>query len=347
MYPVHGGALEFPIDASMMVGAMENHMTDARQRLESIDEFRGFSILLMVLANYLAGPQIVPAWLKHAPDIGFTVIDIIAPMFIVAIGLTFGSSFRARLSRDGRRRTIEHFVSRNLALIGIGALFTVLGNLSEVAVDQSNWGLLQAIGFAGLVALLFIGVQARLRWLIGLLMLFAYQFQLNRAWLETVLSSTHGGLEGALSWGAMLVMATALGDLFHDVPKGRRWLPSVSAGVLILGLLLAFVIPVSKHRVSASYVLIALGASALVFWCFHMFDERFGRSIPVLREWGRNSLLLYVMHGALLGVFAMPETPGWYELAPAWLVVLQALFMVGTLSWIGWALDRRHFHFSL
>ena len=321
-------------------------MSDTRQRLESIDEFRGFSILLMVLANYLAGPHIVPAWLKHAPDIGFTVIDIIAPMFIAAIGLTFGVSFRSRLIRDGRRATIEHFVFRNLALIGIGALLTVLENVWGLSAG-SDWGVLQAIGFAGLIALVFIAVPARLRWLVGLLLLVAYQFQLNSVWLATVLSSTHGGLEGALSWGAMLVMATSLGDLFHDVPRGRRWFPSVSAGVLILGLLLAVVVPVSKHRVSASYVLITLGASELIFWCFHTFDEHFGRSIPILREWGRNSLLLYIMHGFLLGIFVAPRISGWYELAPGWLVALQALFMVGTLSWVGWVLDRRHFHFSL
>src|SRR5450756_3077549 len=189
---------------------IEDCVNDARQRLESIDEFRGFSILLMVLANYLAGPHVVPAWLKHAPDIGFTVIDIIAPMFIAAIGLTFGVSFRARLARDGRRRAIEHFLFRNLALIGIGALFTVLGNLSGLAVDRSDWGLLQAIGFAGLVALCFIGVPAHLRWLAGLLLLIAYQFELNSFWLSTVLGSTHGGLEGALSWGAMPVSYTHL-----------------------------------------------------------------------------------------------------------------------------------------
>lgn len=322
-------------------------MNDAGRRLESIDAFRGFSILLMVLADYLAGPNIVPTWVKHPPDIGFTVIDIIAPMFIAAIGLTFGASFRTRLARDGTRGTIEHFLTRNLALIGLGALFTVLGNLSGLVVGRSDWGLLQAIGFAGLVAILFIGVPARLRWLVGLLLLVIYQFLLNSFWLASVLSSTHGGLEGALSWGAMLVMATALGDLFHDIPKGRRWFPAVSAGVLVLGLLLAFIVPVSKNRVSASYVLITLGASNLVFWCFHVLNERLHRSIPILREWGRNSLVLYVLHGVLLGVFVAPRMPGWYEFAPVWLVVLQALFMVGTLSWVGWVLDRRHFHVAL
>ena len=322
-------------------------MNDAAQRLESIDEFRGFSILLMALADYLAGPAVVPAWLKHPSDIGFTVIDVIAPMFITAIGLTFSISFRRRLTRDGRRKTIEHFLARNLALIGLGALFTVLGNISGAEVDYSNWGLLQAIGVAGLIALVFIGVPARLRWLVGFLLLAIYQFLLNNFWLSSVLSSTHGGLEGALSWGAMLVMATALGDLFHDVSEGRRWFPEVSIGILILGLLLAFVVPLSKHRVSASYALLSLGISALVFWCFHLVNKRPGSSIPILRQWGRNSLLLYLLHGALLGIFVMPRASGWYELAPAWLVVLQALFMVGTLSWVGWVLDRRHFHFAL
>ncbi|MCX6085960.1 MAG: hypothetical protein NTX94_05950, partial [Caldiserica bacterium] len=60
-----------------------------------------------------------------------------------------------------------------------------------------------------------------------------------------------------------------------------------------------------------------------------------------------NSLLLYLLHGALRGIFVMPRASGWSELAPAWLVVLQAVFMVGTLSWVGWALDRGHFHFAL
>ncbi len=33
----------------------------------------------MVIANFLADKRTVPAYLKHAPDIGFTVIDIVAP----------------------------------------------------------------------------------------------------------------------------------------------------------------------------------------------------------------------------------------------------------------------------
>ncbi|MCE5192676.1 MAG: heparan-alpha-glucosaminide N-acetyltransferase domain-containing protein [Candidatus Cryosericum sp.] len=322
-------------------------MTGPRQRLESIDAFRGFSIVLMTLADYIAGPAVVPAWLKHPSEVGFTVIDIIAPMFITAIGLTFGLSFRGRLARDGLRKTVEHFLSRNLALIGLGALFTTLGNISGAEVDPSNWGLLQAIGVAGLITLVFIRMPVRLRWLAGLLLLAVYQVLLSGFWLFSVASSTHGGLIGALSWGAMLIMATALGDMFHDAPRGRRWFPWIGIAMLGLGLLLAPGVPISKHRVSASYVLLSLGISAIIFWCFHLAEQRFGHASALLVTWGRNSLILYLLHGALLGIVVMPPVPWWYKQAPVWLVVLQALSMVSVMSWIAWTLDRKHFQFSL
>jgi predicted acyltransferase len=70
------------------------------KRIPSIDQFRGFAILTMVLANYMGGVSLIPAWLKHAPDIGLTVIDLIAPFFIFAIGLTYELSFHRRIERD-------------------------------------------------------------------------------------------------------------------------------------------------------------------------------------------------------------------------------------------------------
>lgn len=332
----------------MLCVAKEHAVSEKRLRIEAIDEFRGFSVLLMVLADYLAGPAVVPAWLKHAPDVGLTVIDFIAPMFLVAIGLTFGPSFRRRHARDGTRRTIEHFVTRNLALLGVGALFTVLGNASGIEESPSDWGLLQAIGFAGLVTLLVIAVPARWRWVAGVVLLAVYQVLLDRYWVSTVVAATHGGVQGALGWSSLLILATCLGDLFHDAARGRRWFPLAALLVLVGGVALALLgVAVSKHRVSASYVLITLGVSCLVFWCFYLLEEHTHRSIPLLGQWGQNSLLLYVLHGALLGVVVMPEAPWWYEAAPWWLVVVQAAGMVAVLAWIGWLLDRRHIYIAL
>ncbi len=83
-----------------------------QNRFHSIDLFRGLAILGMVLANYLAGVNWISPWFKHAPDAGYTVIDLVAPMFIFAIGLTYGRSFNHRLERDGAGLTYQHFITR-------------------------------------------------------------------------------------------------------------------------------------------------------------------------------------------------------------------------------------------
>lgn len=50
-------------------------------RLASIDCFRGFAVLAMVLASYLLGTEDLPAWLRHAPDGRLTAVDFDTPCF--------------------------------------------------------------------------------------------------------------------------------------------------------------------------------------------------------------------------------------------------------------------------
>jgi len=110
------------------------------KRLESIDQFRGFAIFLMILANYMTNVQIFLAWLKHADEIGYTVIDLIAPMFVFAMGLTYGLSFRRRIERDGAWNTYQHFLTRYLALLGIIMQSEHMGIYHEeiIQINQLN-----------------------------------------------------------------------------------------------------------------------------------------------------------------------------------------------------------------
>lgn len=201
-------------------------------RIEAIDQFRGFSILLMILANYMNNVNLIPAWLKHADDVGYPVIDLVAPLFIFAIGLTYGFSFRKRITRDGAWKTYQHFLTRYLALLGIGYLIALVWELSGIQPPSVNWGLLQALGAAGLIALPLIRLSPTWRGVVGLGMLAVYQFLLDRFWLQEVLIAPHNGPWGALSWGAMLILATATADLYHD-QRNRQWiLPLLSAGMV-------------------------------------------------------------------------------------------------------------------
>jgi predicted acyltransferase len=315
-------------------------------RIPAIDQFRGLAVLAMVLANFTGGMHIIPPWLKHAPDIGLTVIDLIAPMFILAIGLTYGPSFHRRLARDGAQKTYSRFAVRYLALIGIGAVIsageTALGHNPKGA----DWGVLQAIGAAGLVTLLVIRLPTWARLAIGLLLLGAYQWLLDTLWLRTVLGAPHGGLAGSLAWAAMLILATALGDLFH-APARRKYFGWAALLLLAMGIALAAFAPVSKNRVSSSYVLISLGVCALIFLAFHGLNQRFHWRARFLTVWGKNPLALYLLHYLIIGMVFLPGIPFLYADALPGLVLAEIALLIGSMTAVAYWLERRSLILSL
>ncbi len=315
-------------------------------RLLSIDQFRGLAILLMVLANFLAGVELVPAWLKHAPDVGLTVIDLIAPFFIFAIGLTYRLSWNRRLERQGLVKASQHFITRFMAIIGIGAVLSAGEIWLQVDGTSINWGVLQAIGVAGILALLVIGLPTVWRLLVGVAILAVYQYMLDTSWLSAVLNSPHGGLPGSISWGAMLILATVFAGLFHD-PGHRKLFAPASLAAILLGIALSFVLPLSKNRVSSSYVLVSLGISALLFFLLDWLTGKRNISLALLVTWGKNPLVLYVLHLLLIGIFFLPDIPAWYSAASLWLVLLEALFLLASLSAVGLWLERRQIIVSL
>jgi predicted acyltransferase len=317
------------------------------KRISSIDQFRGFAILTMVLANYMGGVKLIPGWLKHAPDIGLTIIDLIAPFFIFAIGLTYGLSFRRRFERDGAFRTYSYFLTRYLAIIGLGAIISA----GETAVGQNpsgiDWGVLQAIGMAGLVTLLVIRLPSIYRWLIGAGILVAYQLILDHFLLDLTLRSPHGGLFGSLDWSAMLILGTAMADLFHGEGRAKKAFPWVSLAVLTAGIALAFFSPVSKHRVSAAYVLISLGISALLFLVFHWMSDIRNWNSRLLLAWGKNPLSLYFLHYILIGMFFLPGIPILYAEAPIWLVLVEIAILLVGISLVAMWMERKNIIIAL
>jgi predicted acyltransferase len=138
----------------------------------------------------------------------------------------------------------------------------------------------------------------------------------------------------------MLIIASSLGDLYQQEER-RSLFPWISLILTVIGGLSALFVPLSKHRASASYVLLSLGLSGLIFYVFHLLDNRYHIRLPILTEWGKNPLMLYILHGFLLGIFVIPPYPGWYFSAPVWLVFIQASALIAILSWIGVYCSRR------
>lgn len=72
-----------------------------RQRLLSLDAFRGFVILAMIWVNYIAGMPGIPHWLEHArPKAdGITLPDLVFPAFLFIVGIAIPLA----LQREGGR----------------------------------------------------------------------------------------------------------------------------------------------------------------------------------------------------------------------------------------------------
>lgn len=307
-------------------------MTSSRD--VAIDRFRGALVILMVAGNYIAGVSFVPAFLKHSPDIGLTVADVVAPGFVYAIGLTYGPSFRQRARRDvgGAYR---HFLLRYLSLTGIGAILSA--GSTSVARLHSDWGVLQALGTAGLLSLVVVRLSIIARLVVGMALLFGYQYVLDRWALGSVLTSSHGGFLGSVSWGALLILSTAMADLYRTGLAGyvRGW--AVLTGVAVGS---AFFVPMSKNRVSASFVLVCLALAALAWLLVDLGSGAVGQSVGYLCWWGENPLVLYLVHLGLLAMVTLPTAHWWYAGASVPLAVAQLLTILGLTSLTAWWLHR-------
>lgn len=306
-----------------------------QDRILAIDRFRGGLVMLMVAGNYAAEVRAVPAFLKHAPDVGLTIADLVAPCFVFAIGLTYGPSF-ARRAAEGLAGAYRHMATRYLALIGIGAILSAGG--TAVADRPSDWGVLQALGVAGLICLMFVRMATLTRAVVGLLILIGYQYALD-AWLVgTVLESSHGGFFGAIAWGGLLVLSTAIADIWRS---GTRNYLMCCGVLMVLAASSPLLVLVSKNRVSLSYLIITAAIGAIAFLAVDLLGRRVPDRAGFVAWWGENPLVLYLVHLVILGLIALPGPAWWYVDAPLWLAGVQLVAILVAMSVLAWVLHRR------
>lgn len=114
----------------------------------TIDRFRGIVIFSMIIFQFMAnfaGLGGASTISHHAPNEdayymlpNLAVADIVAPMFILAIGLTYLPSLKRRIEKDGRRTAIIHFIKRNLMLIGIGVTMDGINDILDGKMEGLN-----------------------------------------------------------------------------------------------------------------------------------------------------------------------------------------------------------------
>ncbi|XP_062430436.1 heparan-alpha-glucosaminide N-acetyltransferase isoform X2 [Rhea pennata] len=138
--------------------------TVSRQRLRSLDTFRGLSLILMVFVNYGGGKY----WFfKHESWNGLTVADLVFPWFVFIMGTSVSLSLSSMLRwGSSKKKVLGKILWRSFLLILLG-IIVVNPNYCLGPLSWDNLripGVLQRLGFAYLVVaaleLLFTGAGA-------------------------------------------------------------------------------------------------------------------------------------------------------------------------------------------
>ncbi|XP_057267016.1 heparan-alpha-glucosaminide N-acetyltransferase isoform X2 [Pezoporus wallicus] len=125
--------------------------TASRQRLRSLDTFRGLSLIIMVFVNYGGGKY----WFfKHESWNGLTVADLVFPWFVFIMGTSISLSLSSMLRwGSSKQKLLGKILWRSFLLILLG-IIVVNPNYCLGPLSWDNLripGVLQRLGFTYLV----------------------------------------------------------------------------------------------------------------------------------------------------------------------------------------------------
>lgn len=115
-----------------------------KERILSIDIFRGLTIFLMVFVNELAGVAHIPQWMKHMPaDMdGMTIVDVVFPAFLFIVGMAIPFAVENRLKKVKSLTAFwQHVGIRTLGLLVLGVYMVNSGEMNSEAslIPKSYW----------------------------------------------------------------------------------------------------------------------------------------------------------------------------------------------------------------
>jgi predicted acyltransferase len=291
-----------------------------RERLLSLDVFRGITVAGMLLVNNPGSWSAIYEPLEHAPWFGWTPTDLIFPFFLFIVGVTTYLSREARRARGESDGTIMRQTARRaLTIVGLGLLMTgfpyhqffihlpggAVFDSTTTPLDVSHWrftGVLQRIGVCYLLgALLTMRTNARQQvWIVAVLLV-GY-------WLALTLISVPGHGMGALLLadpGASLaawVDRTIIGPNHMWIGGGGIWdpegilstIPATATAVLgvLAGRWIADPRPL-QERLTTLFAVGSLGMMAGLVWAW---------SFPVGKNLWTSSYVLFTAGMACVAI---------------------------------------------
>ena len=289
-------------------------------RIASLDQFRGFAILGMIVVNSIGHFDAVAETFKH-PNYGMTFANTIAPFFLFAVGMGLRISLANHIRKFGRIKGFRMAFNRYSTLILIGVV--IYGPDPKLGM----WDALVDIGFAGIITLPFILGSKWIRMIMAIAFLILYQLLfIFSGYGEWVMNhSIDGGPLGVLSWASILLFGSLLMDDFSSLNPESFIKRSLTYAVILMaagfGLSLLEPAPLwqfSQRSMTISYPLFATGLCYALFIAFYWMADLKKIEIPHLTILGMNSLVLYLVQNVIIelrGDLLNRNAPLWQALS--------------------------------
>jgi predicted acyltransferase len=311
-------------------------LLESDQRLMSLDALRGFDMFWII-----GGKEITQAaarltnwpwllWLsdqlEHAEWHGFTLYDLIFPLFLFLVGVSMPFSFAKRIERGATKSQLyRHVLYRTLALVFLGMIYNDLMKFDWATMRYTS--VLGRIGiayfFAALIVLNSLAI-GQFFWMIGLLVAYwaMMRFVPVPGFGAGDLSPGHTLndyidrmlMPGQLKFGdrdplgilaTIPAIGTALagsitGHLLKSSRYSRYFKTMAMAGAGVICLAIAFLwnydFPINKNLWSSSFVLQCAGYSLLLLSLFYLVVDvwRFRIWAMFFVVIGCNSILIYM-----------------------------------------------------
>lgn len=263
----------------------------APKRLMSLDAFRGFDIIAMLMVNNPGYDSAFPDQFRHAPwGKMVTFCDMIFPWFLFIVGVAVPFSAASYFAKNpGRASYFFKAFKRMLILI----FFGVMIDCSISKRISIGMNVLQLIGLAYFAAALIYELPKKIRTAAIPILLIGYWAILKFApvpgvgagvfedgktindYVNKILRPYHlAGMLSVIPTAALVLIGTLLGDIFRDqtatVAKRLKYLFIGGAVLAAAGLLWHLNIPMSKHLWTPSYIIFSAGLGSIVLGIFYV-----------------------------------------------------------------------------
>lgn len=230
----------------------------AAERLESIDQFRGYTVAGMFLVNFVGGYACIPAFFRHH-NTYCSIADTIMPQFFLAVGLTYRLTFMRRMQSGDPASAMRHALSRNLGLLLFGFVFHGLdGSVATyaelvtrgwhvfipTAFERDFFGTLTIIAVTSIWVLPVIGksAMARVYWMIFSVALWLFFALVPAPWSGATYVDfalrrpvIDGGPLGFLTWTVPLLIGSLACDWMSLAVGSHKRMIATGVGLMILG----------------------------------------------------------------------------------------------------------------